>query len=243
MCSRIFGPASVPSLLMCPISITGIPLVLEKRRSADAHSRTWVTLPGLVSASSVDMVWLESIITISGFTSLMCAKMFSSDVSHSILMFALSGCAMRSARIFSWWALSSPLTYRMLRSGSRSIVCRVSVLLPIPGSPPSSTIEPGTSPPPSTLFSSSSRVSILGSSFELISLRNSGRFLLPPTVPRTDTAADRAAIEPVSADIFISLNVFQRPQLGHLPIHLADSCPQWSHTYAVLSFAIMSQKY
>lgn len=40
---------------------------------------------------------------------------------------------------------------------------------------------------------------------------------------------------------FISLNVFHWPQLGHLPIHLADSCPQLLHTYAVLVFAIYTK--
>jgi hypothetical protein len=32
--------------------------------------------------------------------------------------------------------------------------------------------------------------------------------------------------------------VFHRPQAGHLPIHLADSCPQFSQPYAVLSFIV-----
>ena len=59
-----------------------------------------------------------------------------------------------------------------------------------------------------------------------------------PLAVRMVYAADRAAICPVSADILSSLNVFQCPQLGHLPIHFADSCPQSEHTYTVLSFAI-----
>jgi hypothetical protein len=46
-------------------------------------------------------------------------------------------------------------------------------------------------------------------------------------------------MRPVSAAIFISLNVFHCPQEGHLPIHLGDSCPQFEHTYAVLSFAMI----
>ena len=40
---------------------------------------------------------------------------------------------------------------------------------------------------------------------------------------------------------FISLNVFHWPQLGHLPIHLADSCPQLLQTYAILDFAICTK--
>ena len=45
---------------MCPISNTGMPLDLEKRSSADAHSLTCVTLPGELSTSSVYMVWMDN---------------------------------------------------------------------------------------------------------------------------------------------------------------------------------------
>jgi len=34
----------------------------------------------------------------------------------------------------------------------------------------------------------------------------------------------------VLAATFISLKVFHSPQLGHLPIHFVDSCPQLLHT-------------
>ena len=111
------------------------------------------------------------------------------------------------------------------------MVCNVSVLLPIPGSPPSNTIEPGTNPPPSTRLSSPSRMSMRGSS--LADMLRSGSGREPPELrPRlTDEAADAADAWPaVSAATRISLNVFHWPQLGHLPIHLADSCPQLEHT-------------
>jgi hypothetical protein len=45
----------------------------------------------------------------------------------------------------------------------------IKVDFPIPGSPPKSTIEPGTMPPPKTLFSSLSGVAYLFSSVKLIS--------------------------------------------------------------------------
>ena len=48
---------------------------------------------------------------------------------------------------------------------------------------------------------------------------------------------------PVSAAMRISLKVFHCPQLGHLPIHLGESCPQLLQTYAILSFAIVVQIY
>ena len=50
------------------------------------------------------------------------------------------------------------------------------MLLPIPGSPPSSTIEPATIPPPKTRLNSSSDVLILYSLFTLISSINFGEF-------------------------------------------------------------------
>src|SRR5574344_1280057 len=111
------------------------------------------------------------------------------------------------------------------------MVCKVSVLLPIPGSPPNRTMEPGTSPPPSTRLSSASCISMRGSSLAEISCRNSGRFFFCASMAeRTDIAADFAACEPVSLEPRIALNVFHCPQLGHLPIHLDDSCPQLSQT-------------
>ena len=171
----------------------------------------------------------------------MCSKICSNDVSQSIitLLFCLFEPSL-SARNLSWWALSSPLTYSIRLSVMRSIVCRVSVLLPIPGSPPSKTILPGTNPPPRTRFNSVSLVSIRGSSFADISCRYRGLFEVPATDSLTDCAADLAAIEPVSPAILISLKVFHCPHEGHLPIHFADSCPQLEHTYAILSFAIIS---
>jgi hypothetical protein len=72
-----------------------------------------------------------------------------------------------------------------------------------------------------------------------------GRFVLK-AIPVLD-AADVAVCRAVSPAIFISLKVFHCPQAGHLPIHLGDSCPQFSQTYAILSFAIvkniMAQNY
>ena len=145
---------------------------------------------------------------------------------------------MRSARILSWCALSSPLTYNTFFSGMRRAVCNERVLLPMPGSPPRRTMLPGTNPPPNTRFSSSSCISILGSSFADISLRYNGLFLPFVYDALTVVAAERAAKLPLSFAILISLKVFHCPQAGHLPIHFADSCPQFSQTYAILSFAM-----
>jgi hypothetical protein len=63
-----------------------------------------------------------------------------------------------------------------------------------------------------------------------MSFRYTGRFFLEDIADATDWAADLAAIEPVSDAMRISLNVFHCPQLGHLPIHFVDSCPQLEQT-------------
>ncbi|OQC34894.1 MAG: hypothetical protein BWX65_00027 [Bacteroidetes bacterium ADurb.Bin057] len=81
MCSRTLGPAILPSLLICPIRMTGVPLSLAKRSKVAEHSRTWVILPGDDSAISVEMVCMESIMTSSGCIFLMCTKICSNDVS------------------------------------------------------------------------------------------------------------------------------------------------------------------
>ena len=62
----------------------------------------------------------------------------------------------RSARSLTCSADSSPLTYSVRRPAPRRwpSTMFVSVDLPIPGEPPSSTSDPGTSPPPSTRSSS-----------------------------------------------------------------------------------------
>ena len=119
-----------------------------------------------------------------------------------------------------------------------SMVCSVSVLLPMPGSPPSNTMLPGTKPPPNTRSSSPSPVLMRGSSFAEISRKRMGRLWFDDIAERTDWAAERAAFVPVSAETLISLYVFHCPHAGHLPIHFADSCPQLEHTYIVLSLAI-----
>ena len=59
-CSSVFGPASVPSLVTCPTSTTGIPSALASSISRSVDSRTWPTEPGGPSSSSEATVWTES---------------------------------------------------------------------------------------------------------------------------------------------------------------------------------------
>ena len=187
--------------------------------------------------ASLSMVCIESTMSKSGFTSSTCTKIFSKVFSLSTITLSLTCSSIRSARILSWCVLSSPLTYRMRFSGIRKMVCNTRVLFPMPGSPPRSTIDPLTSPPPSTRFSSPSCKSMRGSSFAstfeigIGVLRADEVLPNPPTNCRFPPPATAGATR-------ISLKLFHSPQLGQRPIHFKDSCPQLSQTYAVLSFAI-----
>jgi hypothetical protein len=72
-----------------------------------------------------------------------------------------------------------------------------------------------------------------------MSFRRTGALPFDARPLRMVAAAWRAANVPLSLVMRISLKVFHWPQLGHFPTHLGDSCPQFSHTYAVLSLAII----
>lgn len=120
--------------------------------------------------------------------------------------------------------------------------------LPMPGSPPSRVMLPGTIPPPSTRFSSSSisidTSGLLIHSRNILQIHRLGiRVGVLPTKHGSSPAtlmvipALLAACDPESAAMRISLKVFHCPQLGHLPIHSALSRPQLLQTY-ILSFAI-----
>ena len=136
-----------------------------------------------------------------------------------------------SALIFTCSADSSPDTYKtfpvpvILSQSSR-----ISVDLPIPGSPPKRTKEPFTKPPPKTRFNSPIPVSILVS-------------VLPTTLSNTCGEAFSFMLFPVAVDllstIFCSKNVFQAPQAGHFPSHLGDSYPHSLHTKTDFAFAIL----
>ena len=110
MCSRTLGPAIEPSLVMCPIRITGTSDCLAYARSLDAHSLTWLTEPAEDSRSSAAMVCMGVYDNQSG--------LYGIYVSHYVVercfghneAIVASDLPMRSARILSCAALSSPLT-------------------------------------------------------------------------------------------------------------------------------------
>ena len=56
MCSNTLGPANVPSLLICPIKITGTLLFFAKWSREAVHSLICGILPGEESTVSVDIV-------------------------------------------------------------------------------------------------------------------------------------------------------------------------------------------
>ena len=224
MCSNTFGPAMLPSLFICPIRMMGVLVSLAYLSNDAAHSLTCDTLPGEDSMASVDMVCMESMTTRSGFTLCIWVNMFSNEVSHTMRQ-SDDRFRRRSARSLSCRALSSPDTYNTFRSGMRNTVCNTRVDLPMPGSPPNKTNEPGTMPPPSTRFSSSSCMSRRASSVPAMSDRGRGRFCLP-----LDADAKDVCRTVVSCRITSSTNEFHAPHEGHLPTHLGESCPQLVHT-------------
>ena len=66
MCSSVFGPAIVPSLVMWPMRKIGIESRFAADISTPAESRTWPTEPGMELFDAVWTVWIESTITATG---------------------------------------------------------------------------------------------------------------------------------------------------------------------------------
>ncbi|MNS46599.1 hypothetical protein D3C72_791020 [compost metagenome] len=110
--------------------------------------------------------------------------------------------------------------------------CNKMVLLPTPGSPPRSTSEPGTTPPPSTRSSSPRPVEKRSSSVISIWAIGVGRVLATKAAARAALAVTGAVGATVS-----STSVFHSLQSGQRPIHLACSAPQFWQTYLVLILA------
>jgi hypothetical protein len=114
----------------------------------------------------------------------------------------------------------------------------VSVDLPIPGEPPSSTSEPGTSPPPSTRSSSPMPVVRRSTGAEPTSARRTGA-AAPGARAEAAAAPRRATPRPplpalAAGAIRSSTSVFQAPQVGHFPCHLASCAPQSEQTWTVV---------
>ena len=160
--------------------MTGMPVSFAKRRRMAATSRICVTEPGVDSAVWVNIVWTESTIIRSGIISRAWTITFSMRVSLNMWQFEQSPPS-RSARIFTWRALSSPVTYNVFREGQPRGIWSERVDFPMPGSPPMSTREPSTMPPPRIRSTSPLQREIRASEVESISASLRGRFPSPGT--------------------------------------------------------------
>ena len=231
MCSSVLGPAMPPPFVTCPTTKTAVPLSFAKRISRAAHSRTWPTLPGAPSRSCVNTVWMESTTITEGACATPVAMIVSSSVSLSNET-SPAAASIRSARSLTCSGDSSPDTYstRSPRSSSRAATCSRSVDLPMPGSPPMSTMEPGTMPPPSTKSNSSIPLRQRRSSEPDTSRSRGVTATVPPSPIATLPPSRRSAPAPFAAAALgaaiSSTRVFHSPQLSHRPCHLGYSAPQ-----------------
>src|SRR5438045_3990325 len=98
---------------------------------------------------------------------------------------------------------------------SRAAACMSSVDLPIPGSPPTRTTDPGTMPPPRTKSNSARPVFQRSRADGFRSVRRIGGW--PVETPLTAEPPDRPTASSTSA--------FHAPQASHLPPHLGWSAP------------------
>ena len=217
ICSKVRGPATAPSFVTCPtIKIDISNLFAICIRTAVA-SLTCDTLPGADATSSLYIVCIESIITIDGFSFSITFPTISRFVSHNSFNESVKF-PILSALILIWFKDSSPDTYKTGTFCSAAFlhICNKSVDFPIPGSPPTSTSDPFTIPPPSTRSSSFIPVINLSSSDAFIFEIGKGCALFLSSVLFPDELTDFLSI-------FSSTNVFHSLHAGHCPIHFADS--------------------
>src|SRR5471032_2770356 len=111
-------------------------------------------------------------------------------------------------------------------------VCSKMVDLPIPWSPPISTTEPSTSPPPNMRSSSVELVENRGISSTL----TSARVLICACWPVQPARPLGAAAAPLSSTV--STRVFQAPHSPHWPAHLGKVAPHSVQPYMRLAFAM-----
>src|SRR5690606_10370579 len=117
--------------------------------------------------------------------------------------------------------LSSPETYKILAPCHCKAHCKNKVDFPIPGSPATSTTEPGTKPPPKVRLSSPSGKGKRAPSSDCTELML--RASKPESGPSQFSFAE--SVLPVVLLVFSSSQVFHFPQLTHLPAHFALSNP------------------
>ena len=181
------------------------------------HSRICDKLPGIASTLSVASVCIESIINNFGSSARECSSTVSNEFPERNKQSSFSAPSL-CARILICDTLSSE-TYNTFPQRLCKANCNTNVDLPIPGSPPSRIIDPGTMPPPNTRFSSPSPVSIRSSAFAFTSDNFKGREELAPTIEAT-----RFPLVETSTS---STKLFHSPQVEHFPTHLDSFAPQF----------------
>lgn len=133
----------------------------------------------------------------------------------------------RDALMRTWAGDSSPETYRTVEFGcaldTDAAVSRRSVDLPIPGSPATSTTEPGTSPPPRTLSNSWNPVGIRCDWWRSTSVTGVGCGLSWDVADARD-APRRRPLEAMAGS-WNSVTVPHCPHSGHRPYHLGPLHP------------------
>ncbi|VFT09309.1 Uncharacterised protein [Pseudomonas aeruginosa] len=176
------------------------------------------------------MVWIESITITRGCSWRAVAMMVSMLVSVITLSLS-SGNDRRRARIATCCWDSSPVTYSAgTRLARLQRVCRRMVDLPMPGSPPISTTEPSTRPPPRTRSSSVEPVVKRGISSTLTSARVFRLACWPAQPPRPEPLG--------AASTTVSTRVFQAPQSAHWPAHFGKVAPHSVQPYMRLALAM-----
>src|SRR3954469_1533930 len=95
--------------------------------------------------------------------------------------------------------------------------------LPMPGSPPSSSTEPRTKPPPVTRSNSAMPDERRGASW-LLPVSDSSAKVRPLRLERIDTGIE------VAPDVSSSVSVFHSPHDSHLPCQRLNAAPQFWQT-------------
>src|SRR6195952_3647061 len=103
------------------------------------------------------------------------------------------------------------------------VACVSRLDLPIPGSPPTSSTEPRTKPPPVTRSSSAMPEAMRGAS-SLLPVRLSRLKVRPRRLERIDTGTE------VAPEVSSSTSVFHSPQDSHLPCQRLYAAPQFWQT-------------
>src|SRR5947209_1045201 len=234
MCSTTRGPAIWPSLVTWPTRMMAAPVFLANLISACAEARTCVTVPGADSTVSVHMVWIESITISRGTVPSDSVETMSSTEVSAASCTAASASPSRSARSRTCATASSPEMYttRWPARAIRLVACVNSVDLPIPGSPPTSSTEPRTNPPPVTRSSSVIPEGRRGASW-LLPVRLSSANSRPFRLLRIETG-----MLPVVSS---STSVFHSPQDSHLPCQRLYADPQFWQTNESADLAIGSE--